>query len=252
MSADELIPKAPSVEPSPHRLGYNDRLFANDLRGWFHRARFRWLVRELRARRLNDLDIIELGCFDAKTIEHLERAGLRVRSYLGLDANWEGGLDLGRARWQGRSGVELRACTTPDDIPTPEKRWPICICLETLEHVPLHLRTPFIARLAEVTGGLAFFSVPIERGVPFLVRRVPKLLLGAEHDEYSALDFLHCSMGRPERVAQRNGAHVGFDDRAFFRALREHFLVERVQGIFPGLPILGMNLQAAAVARPRA
>ena len=110
--------------PAALTRGYNQRLFAGGLREVFHSARFRWLCAELRRRRLSDVDIVELGCFDGKTIGYLEAAGVRVRSYLGLDADWEGGLAIGRERFRDRPEIELRLCRTPDEIPTPPRPFP--------------------------------------------------------------------------------------------------------------------------------
>jgi hypothetical protein len=72
---------------------YNKRLFTG-LRGRLHRLRYQWLVERLRTLESESVSLVELGCYDAKTIQFLDEAGIRVARYLGLDANWEKGLDL--------------------------------------------------------------------------------------------------------------------------------------------------------------
>ena len=68
---------------------YNTRLFSGGLRRWIHISRFRWLSFVLRKFNLKYQNIVELGCFDARSLDYLTG----YDSYYGFDAGWEGGLN---------------------------------------------------------------------------------------------------------------------------------------------------------------
>src|SRR4051812_44578613 len=92
---------------------YNQRLFSGNWRSRIHLSRFQWLATEIRRLQLDGARIIELGCFDGKTLELLDQPPAH---YLGLDANWEGGLDAGKLRYRDMPNVEMRLCRKPGDI----------------------------------------------------------------------------------------------------------------------------------------
>ena len=76
---------------------YNKRLFnTSSLRGKIHTARFRWLVECIERYSPKFETVLELGCFDGKSIEFLPHA---PKYYEGWDANWEGGLDIARKKF---------------------------------------------------------------------------------------------------------------------------------------------------------
>jgi hypothetical protein len=199
-------------------------------------------------RRLNlrQVRAIELGCFDGKTIEFL---GSLPECYLGLDANWEGGLDAGTERWKHSPNVELRLCKKPEDIPLAEGPFDVGICMETLEHIPPELVEPYLFRLSRVIDGYLFITVPIERGLIFLVKQILKRTLGMKHESFHGGEFLNCVLGRMSKVRRRE--HKGFDDRALVSQVRKYFEVISVTGIFPKSPILALNLTIGIVARTR-
>tara|TARA_B100000035_G_scaffold61777_2_gene49860 strand:- start:13941 stop:14096 length:156 start_codon:yes stop_codon:yes gene_type:complete len=47
---------------------YNKRLFSNNIRGWFHKARFRWVAKMIKKYEIKTSKIFELGCFDARSL----------------------------------------------------------------------------------------------------------------------------------------------------------------------------------------
>jgi hypothetical protein len=58
---------------------YNDRLFhGNRARRFLHERRFWWLVDRLQRLKIRRADIIEIGCYDGKTVSYLERSGIAV------------------------------------------------------------------------------------------------------------------------------------------------------------------------------
>ena len=67
---------------------YNDRLFhGNRARRFLHERRFWWLIDRLRRLHISRAAVIEIGCYDAKTISYLERGGIAVTRYVGYEAD---------------------------------------------------------------------------------------------------------------------------------------------------------------------
>lgn len=225
---------------------YNQRLFSGTWRSRIHLPRFYWLTAQMRRLQLEHARIIELGCFDGKTIDLLDSPPAH---YLGLDANWEGGLDAGKRRWQDKANVEMKLCCKPEDIPTPEAPFGVGICMETLEHVPAELVEPYLLRLSQVVNGYMFITVPVERGLVFLLKHGAKRLLGMKDDRFSGREFFNSVFGRLSCVERRE--HKGFDDRALVDTVRKYFDVVSIAGIFPGLPVRSLNLTIGIIAKTR-
>lgn len=209
---------------------YNERLFGGDLRGSLHIARFRWLSAAVRRHARNYSSVIELGCFDAKTIDYLPAPPV---SYTGFDANWEGGLDLARERWRHRPEYKFLLCTRPEEIGRDEVG-DICICMDTLEHVRPHYMSEYVARLRATTRRYLFVTVPNEKG-PFGVAKVlVKSVLG-EPSTYTAAELAWTFVGRLDRVSRRE--HKGFDYRDVISTIAKHFELREISGIpFAWLP----------------
>jgi hypothetical protein len=230
--------------------GYNERLFSGKWRSKIHFSRFYWLGRQIRELKLAHLRIIELGCFDAKTVEYLSH---EPQKYLGLDANWEGGLDQARAAYKHSSFIELLYCQNADCIPIPSEPYNVGVCMETLEHVAPALLDPYLTKLSLVVNGYVFFTVPVELGLMFLMKHGFKRLLGmSDHpfDRINRKEFLNCVLGRLDKV--KRDEHKGFDYRIFIDQVAKHFDVARVSGVFPGLPFPSLNLTIGIVARTKA
>src|SRR6185312_8868270 len=97
----------------PLALSYNERLFRpGSIRSSYHVARYRWLAKQLSSLGSN-LRIVEIGCFDAKTLNFIPEPAY----YLGLDAGGEDGLSQGQTRFANRRNVELSLCCRPEEMP---------------------------------------------------------------------------------------------------------------------------------------
>src|SRR5262252_7830146 len=140
------------------REGYNERLFSGGWRSRIHLSRFHWLATQTRLLGKPPMRVLELGCYDGKTIDFLDTPPAK---YLGLDANWEGGLDKACARWKSTTEFEFRFCKRPEDMPKDQVPFDIGICMETLEHVPPDLVDPYLFELSRVIRGHLFITVPI-------------------------------------------------------------------------------------------
>ena len=214
---------------------YHARLFKRSaLRAQYHRARYEWLIRELRRLEVKSASFIELGCHDAETILYLDKALISIGQYVGFDANWEGGLDAGKARWKDRPEIQLYYCKRPDGIRlSGALKWDIGICFETFEHVWPEDVEPYLAKLSGLIDGYFFVTVPVERGAAFLIKsffrrirkdpRVPKI-------PYTRRDRWNSFRGKLHLVEKDE--HKGFDDRAFLKKLQKHFEIVSVSGFF--------------------
>lgn len=204
---------------------YNERLFSPGLRRKFHTARFEWLATSLTTLKIPCTRVIELGAFDGKVIDYLPVKPVR---YLGLDANWEGGLELARARWRDEANFTFQECHAPEDMNIGAETFDLGICMDTLEHVPPPLVDPYLYELSRVITGYILVSVPNEKGLVFFLKYLVKLVSGGDVQPYSVREFLNATLGRLENVARQE--HKGFDYNAVIQSVSRYFTVCRVSG----------------------
>lgn len=213
---------------------YNERLFrGGGLRRFYHLARFNW-VKDKADRYLGrELRLIELGCYDGRLFDAL---GDRVTEYVGLDANWSGGLDLARQKYRGRKDVTLVEATSPDALSRfADGQFNVAAALETLEHVPPELVSPFLDELQRVTRGHLFVTVPNELGPIFLAKYLGKKILYGGEQAYSPGEVLAATLRRSDKV-ERND-HKGFDYRHVVAEIGKRFEILKVDGLASfGLP----------------
>jgi hypothetical protein len=213
---------------------YNQRLFRKGLRKRWHLARFLWLSHRLQqdfGADLAGMSVVELGCFDAKTLDFLPIRPLR---YTGYDAGWGGGLEHAQARFSGDPTVKLGRCSSPQDV---EGSFDLAIYLENLEHLPLAQLEAFVARLAEAAPRL-YASVPVEWGPVFLLKHLYKAVTRNRPDPYTMGETLAATLGMTGSVERIEGAHKGFDYRDLVEVVRRHYPHVRTFNLhLPGLPL---------------
>lgn len=201
------------------KAGYNQRLFSGGLRKWIHEARFHWLNASLHKLNCSPESVLELGCYDAKTIQFLP---LKPQRYVGLDANWEKGLDIARQRWQAEPAYEFLYCRKPDDV-VLTGLFDISVCMETLEHVPVEMVSPYLSMLANHTRSYTFITVPIEKGLVFAVKHLVKQIANMEAEPYSLAEYFYAAAGRLDKVRRRE--HKGFDYSLFIQSMAGYFKI---------------------------
>lgn len=229
--------------------GYNQRLFSGrGLRSFYHNWRFSWLRQRSKEYLVEDIKMIELGCFDARSLGYLPRDPVE---YVGLDADWEGGLSVAKSRYVNHKNLKFIKSTSPNDLAQfATGYFNAAAALETLEHItPDHIES-YLGQLSRITNGYVFISVPNEKGIIFLVKRSLKLILGAKGGEtYTPAEFLNATMGRMSRVKRHE--HKGFDHAELRREVSRYFdIIETVGGPFPRLP-LWLNMTVAFVAKSK-
>ena len=220
-------------ESTPLEAGYNERLFAKrGLRSFYHLARFNWAAGEIRKHLGANLKVVELGCFDGRLLEHIEP---QVAEYVGLDANWEGGLDLARERFRGRPTANFIESSDPAALHEfPAGYFDLAVALETLEHLDPGMVPAYLDELARVTSGRILVSVPNEIGPVFLAKHLVKSLRYGATEHYTPREFVAAVLGRTERIARNQ--HKGFDFRQLIRSIGSRFEIISVTG----LPRLGL------------
>lgn len=229
-------------------VGYNERLFSGSgLRSYYHFARYHWLRAMLERHTSGPLRVVELGCFDARAVDHMPP---RLQEYVGFDANWENGLDIGRERLRGRPEARLVETKSPDALKRlADASFNVAIALETLEHIDTPVMREYLAELARVTDGTLFVSVPNEMGPVFLAKHLLKRLAFKSGDRYTWREVVAATLRQPHKVARRE--HKGFSYVQLVEELRAHFEIVSVTGV----PRLGLppalSLTVGIVARTR-
>ena len=221
-------PDAPLTTP------YNERLFSGGgLRSFYHLARFHWVRDKAKQCLGSGLRLIELGCYDGRLLDML---GEQVSEYVGLDANWAGGLDLAREKYRGRDNVTLIEAMSPADFDRfPDQKFNAAAALETLEHVPPELVGPFLDQLQRVTAGHLFVTVPNELGPVFLAKYLAKRMLYGDGQLYRPAEVVAAALRRSDKVERDD--HKGFDYRHVIAEVGKRFEILEVKGLASlGLP----------------
>jgi 2-polyprenyl-3-methyl-5-hydroxy-6-metoxy-1,4-benzoquinol methylase len=211
---------------------YNQRLFSKGLRSRLHHARFYWLNAMVKKMFDRPATVLELGCYDAKTIAFLPHAPLK---YAGFDANWEKGLDLARKNHQNHA-YQFFECHNPADMDVKGETYDLVVCMETLEHLPDEMLDGYLERLKAASKGLMFITVPNEVGLVFLGKFLVKLLVYREkiNPQYGFSDVINQTLGRMEKVVHDD--HKGFDYRTLWRRLSNDWQVTLTAIPFSWLP----------------
>lgn len=229
--------------------GYNERLFSGKgLRFKYHIWRFDWLKRQIKKYIDTDLNVIELGCFDGKTLDFLPKQPIR---YVGLDADWEGGLSSAQDKYAGSSNLSFINSSDPADLQQfTDGQFNVGIAQETLEHIPPESLDSYLAQMARVIEGYLLVTVPNEKGIIFFIKRLAKLTLGMKgKNDYTAYEFFNATIGRMDKVERDD--HKGFDHEKLRDQIEEHFdIVECQGGPLSWLPP-SLNLTIGIVARTR-
>jgi hypothetical protein len=209
--------------------GYNERLFSKGFRARVHLARFAWL-RKMAAKYLPEksLRVVELGCFDGRSIGWLP---VKPALYDGFDANWEGGLDIGREHYVSDPSVRFHVCASPEEMAVDPQGYDIGLSLETMEHVPPDMVEDYLKVLAGSVKGAVFFTVPNEIGLPFAAKMaVKKLIYRDSKDEaYTFGEFWNEVFG--DTIKVHRSEHKGFDYRRFVEQVGQYFDVKQVTGV---------------------
>jgi hypothetical protein len=226
---------------------YNDRLFhGNRARRFLHERRFWWLIDRLRRLGIRRADVIEIGCYDAKTISYLERSDIAVTRYVGYEAD-DDIFDWVKASWAARAEVAIVKSKSPSDIDL-SSTFDVGICLETLEHLPDENVDGYLDVLARVVRGPVFFTIPVERGAMLVAKQLGYRALGMYGDRLSWRDLVAGALSRTDRIPRHE--HAGFDDRRMIERIARYFTVTESAGLFvPYFTTLNFTVGIVGTAR---
>ncbi|MGH6987733.1 MAG: class I SAM-dependent methyltransferase [Caulobacteraceae bacterium] len=220
--------------------GYNERLFAGGLRRQLHLSRFKW-ARNV-AQKLPHKRLLEIGCHDGRLLDYIS-----PEHYVGVDANWEGGLDKARSRNLGGARIELVETSSPASLDAyQDQAFDLGVALETLEHVSD--ADGYLRQLARLCDNV-IITVPNEKGLVFLAKWAAKALLlaGDGRERYSPAEIWHATTGQMHKVPRRE--HKGFDYAAFIEGLKQWFVVTSVVGLPIGPPRFAFGVAVIAYSR---
>ncbi len=235
------------IEPK-EKKSYNDRLFSSGLRGYFHEARFRWLHEAMQRLKVQPGSVIELGCFDGKTIRYLPFA---PSVYVGYDANWEGGLDEAFLIWKEHPAYTFIKSSDLNDFNPSHQVFDYSIAMETLEHLPVADLNGYLQMLAAATRQYCFITLPNETGIVFLLKHLAKLAKRKVDEPYTLKEAWYATLGKQHKVKRTEGGHKGFDYRQLLRLLQMHFEVVEITKLpFASLPLF-LNFTIGIVVKKR-
>ncbi len=207
---------------------YNERLFeGGGLRPKLHNLRFDWVKKEIASRyEVGEYDLMEIGCFDGRLLDFVPAP----RSYIGFDADSEGGLssvgDSGRDR---ENTTFVKSSHWRDLEQVADKSFDVCASLETIEHIPPEYVADYLKQVARIVRRDLLLTVPNEKGPVFLAKRTAKQARGWYVQPYRLAELVWASLGRLERVERDQ--HKGFDYRRLVDELEPWFDVNVVQGM---------------------
>ena len=235
------------ILPSENKT-YNERLFNRGLRKYFHEARFIWLRKALKKLGIMQASVIELGCYDGKLLNYLP---FRPSVYVGYDANWENGLELAAKHWKDFPAYRFLYCNDIAAFNPQSIKYDISVCMETLEHLPLHQLEDYILQLSKSTRNFLFITVPNEKGPMVMLKYGIKKLFLKVDEPYTFRELAYASVGNLRKVSRLEYGHKGFDYNQLITRLGMHFKILSVHPIpFSFLPSW-MNFSIGIVAKPR-
>lgn len=230
---------------------YNERLFSGrGLRSFVHLARYRW-VKQKFSLYFNGTApgrVLELGCYDGKLLDQL--GALSPEEYVGFDAGWEGGLDKARLTW-GKNGkyefIESKDFSAFDRHVSGT--FTAAVSMETLEHIPPDAVPCYLKRIADVTDGYFFVTVPNEKGLFLLAKQLAKKFCTKEGSKYTWKELFWGSVGRLGKIERDE--HKGFDWESLVDQMKEWFEIIEVEGRPLRFLPACLCFSICIVARPR-
>ena len=239
-----------NLEPLPAGHYARKQIFCKDwLIAWTHRSRFATGVRL--AQRFRGQRVLDYGCGDGTFLAMLCSGADRPAEAVGVELD-AFQIDDCRARLGQFQGLSFEPIASLDTA-AQSGRFDAVICMEVLEHV-VDLET-VITRLWWVLapGGTLIVSVPVETGLPLLIKQAARRVAG-----WRGLgDYAHTTGYTPRRVLGRpdrgqNSAHAASSVRRRDSVSRSQGLQldEPAREVAPAVHARGDARVSCRVARP--
>jgi SAM-dependent methyltransferase len=231
----------PSTNPDIRGGAYaRKQLFSgSSVVAWSHTRRFE-LALDL-AKSAEGKRLLDYGCGDGSFLALLLQSGVRPSEMVGAELALDLVVDC-RQRL-GSTGITFLGLADLDTR-APES-FDVIFCMEVLEHVPAV--DEVLERMARllVPGGRLVISVPVETGLPLIVKQVTRRVAGWRgigdypgSESYRPMEWLPSLFAGPRQHIQRkvhlhaDGTgfhdHKGFNWMALRERLRAGFVVEQV------------------------
>jgi SAM-dependent methyltransferase len=151
------------------------QIYSRDwLISWSHRQRFRVGLRV--ARQFEGNRILDYGCGDGTFLAMLARQSRALGRTVGCELKESVVADC-RARLAEQDGLIF---VTIDELDHPDhvEAYDLVICMEVLEHIVDV--TPVLERFRRLVarGGAVLISVPVETGIPLIVKQIVRRIAG--------------------------------------------------------------------------
>jgi len=218
---------------------------SNPLRRFSHRTRFKHSIESIKKK--NGINILDFGCGDAMFLNQLKDSSLEEMNLLGfdpiLDPIEENVIPFVR-KWE--DVVEYARQKGPFDY---------VLCFEVLEHFSPKKQPELIEQMNSVLkdDGTLVVSVPIESGLPSLVKNVLRRRSKTHRKIYSYKNMLLSFRGKP-LGSYRNGfeddyiyQHIGFYFTELESILKEYFHIDKK--IYSPFPFLGKQFNSQVFYR---
>ncbi|MFH1366853.1 MAG: methyltransferase domain-containing protein [Patescibacteria group bacterium] len=207
---------------------YKDSLF---IKRWLHCRRF------AHALKLLDLKagekILDYGCGDGYFLKLIKNHFPAVEA-----AGFEPYAPKCREAQKELSGLDIDVFQSIESI--RGQKFDKITCLETAEHLAdkeLEILGLNVRSLL-VRGGLFIITVPIEIGVPALIKNTYRLLKNRHYDNLNITNYFKAIAGfgiKRRIITLEPGleyifSHTGFDHRVFEKQLAKYFFIERKEG----------------------
>ena len=122
----------------------------------------------------------------------------------------------------------LQKAEFPEDINLKDIEFQLGICMETFEHIPPNLICPYLNKLSKLINGYFLITVPNEKGLFFLLKRILKPKDEGGDYQYSLKDIINLTLGRTNYV-ERN-QHKGFDYHHLIYDIKKYFEIISIDG----------------------
>jgi len=227
------------------KASYNERLFGGGLRRYIHLARFNWLKRKCEEYEARYDLVVELGCYDGKSIEFLPN---KPKRYYGFDAGWEDGIYDAMKKYRDEAFTFI-VSSSPSDLAILSDKATLVISLETLEHISPDTLEDYLMNLCNImiTKSHFIITVPNEKGIIFLLKYIIKNLIYGNSQEYSLREICAATLGWMPLVKRND--HKGFNWESLVDQLERYFSITEVNGVqLPMIPP-SLNLTIGIVCR---
>lgn len=199
---------------------YEKRLNSNSILSWIHSLRYKKVMQLIKSHPYKEINILEIGCANAKLFELLINEGLHINYWgIELDENFyqEAKTNYGKySNFQiiNASSANLIIYNSITQIP-----FDFIICLETLEHMSAKDANSTIECVRFLNPKFFLCSVPVELGLPILFKNLISFITGYDrHKNYSIKETIFALFGK---FSEHKLDHKGFD----YRQIRDYLKI---------------------------